>query len=438
MRMSARLLVATCSLFAAAAVAQPVAEPTTAIGPIVGDVEGGTFRPFPMAVPAVRASAALSAQAEVVSKIVRDDLRMSGAFQILDPKSFIDSDGIRANEVRFADWQTVGAQGLAKAELRTDGTGIAVELHGYEVSTQKEAVSKVLAGQGDLRALGHAVADELYRAFTGEPGVFRTKIVLVKKVQGEKHLFVTDVDGENSRQLTKSGGLNLLPSFSPDGRSVLFTSYRNDNPDLFEINLGDGAVKPISQRPGLNTGGRYSPDGKAIAVTLSQDGNSEVYLLDRAGAITKRLTDSWGIDTSPAWMPDGTGIAFVSSRGKNPQIYLAGRDGSNVRQLTFKGNYNQTPAVSPRGTHLAFTARDEHSKFDIFVLNLKTNEVVRVTQDTGNNEEPSFSPNGRLLVFTTTRNGPRQMVVSTLDGQQQTVLPSTSEHSSPCWGPFLK
>jgi TolB protein len=422
-------------LLSAAVAAQAPAAP----GPIVGEVEGGTFRPFPMAVANVRSASALSAAAETISKIIRDDLTMSGAFQVLDPKSFVDNDGVRPADVRFADWAAVGAQGLAKTELRVEGTGVAVELHGFEVPTQKEAVNKVLLGQqADLRALGHAVADELYRAFTGEPGVFRTKIVVVKRVQGEKHLFLVDIDGENPRQLTKSGGLNLLPSFSPDGRSVLFTSYRNDNPDLYEMILADGSVKPLSQRPGLNTGGRISPDGKSIALTLSQDGNSELYLLDRSGAVTKRLTDSWGIDTSPAWMPDGSALMFVSSRGKNPQIYLMGRDGSNVRQVTFKGTYNQTPAVSPRGTHIAFTARDERNKFDIFVMNLQTNDLVRITQDEGNNEEPSFSPNGRLLVFTTTRNKARQLVVSTLDGRQQTVLPSLGEHSSPQWGPFLK
>ena len=411
-------------------------------GPIVGDVEGGEFRPFPLAVAKVRVAAGSDAQkanADVLTRVIRADLEMSGAFQVLDDKSFIDTDGVAPAEVKFEDWKNVGAQGLVKTKLTVAGKDLSVELHAYEVASGKEAGSKVIAGSvDDVRALAHAVADEVFRTFTGEPGVFRTRLAVVKKVQGEKHVFVLDVDGEGARQLTKDGGLNLLPAWSPDGKSLLYTSYRYDNPDLFEQPVGGGEPKAVSRRPGLNTGGRVSPDGSKIAVTLSQDGNSELYLLDRTGNVVKRLTNQWGIDTSPSWSPDGTQIAFVSSRGGHPDLYMMDIAAGSSKRITFKGDYNQTPAFSPRGTHIAFTARDERNVFDIFVLNLKTNEIKRVTQGQGNNEEPSFSPNGRLVVFTTTRNKARQLVISNLDGTKQTVLPSAGDHTSPSWGPFVR
>jgi TolB protein len=411
----------------------PAAPPKT--GPIVGDVEGGEFRAFPIAIASFRGAS----PAELVTSVVRADLAMSGAFQVLDAKSFIDTDGVNAAEIRYPDWQNVGAQGLVKATVRADGAGFVVDVRGYDIAGQKALLEKQFTGKNDdARAVAHAISDEIFRVWTGEPGVFRTKIAVVKKVKGEKHVFLVDVDGENSRQLTKGGGLNLLPSLSPDGASMLFTSYRNDNPDLYEMSLRDGAVRPVSQRPGLNTGGRVSPDGDSVALTLSQDGDSEIYLLDRQGAVQRRLTKTWGIDTSPAWSPDGNTIAFVSSRGKNPQIYTMGKDGSSPKQLTFQGTYNQTPIYSPRGTHIAFTGRDESARFDIFVLQLATGTVTRITQSQGNNEEPSFSPNGRLLAFTTTRNGKRQLVISTIDGKQQTVLPSVGEHHTPSWGPFVR
>ena len=373
----------------------------------------------------------------LLTTVLRGDLEMSGAFQVLDDKSFIDTDGLAPAEVRFADWQNVGAQGLVKARASVAGGDVVVELHAYEVAAQRAVLDKKLTGKlDDVRALGHTLADEVFRAFTGEPGAFRSRIAVVKKVGGEKHVFVVDVDGQGARQVTRGGGLNLLPSWSPDGQSLLFTSYRFDNPDLFEIAVGGGEPRALSRRPGLNTGGRVSPDGTKIAVTLSQDGNSELYLLDRAGNVLKRLTNQWGIDTSPSWSPDGRQIAFVSSRGGHPDLYLLDVDSGSTRRLTFRGEYNQTPSFSPRGTHVAFTARDERNVFDIFVLNLKTNELKRVTQNQGNNEEPSFSPNGRLLVFTTTRNKSRQIVVSNVDGTRQTVLSSSGEHTSPSWGPF--
>ncbi len=419
-----------------------VAAPVLAQAPIVGDIEGKEFRPFPIAVTELRLAPGAEGHkgaAQQLMKIVRADLELTGAFKVLDPKSFIDTDGVTQSTVRFPDWLNVGAAGLIKGQLKDDGGKLAVELHGFEVASAKEGLTKGLSGsKDDVRGLAHLIADEVYRYFTGEPGAFRTKIAFVKKVQGEKHVFVTDMDGQGGGQVTKGGGLNLLPSFAPDGRSLLFTSYRLDNPDLYEISLGDGALKRLSSRPGLNTGGRISPDGSKIALTLSQDGNSEIYLLDRGGGLVKRLTSSWGIDTSPAWSPDGANIAFVSSRAGNPQLYVMGASGGEPKRVTFQGNYNQTPAYSPRGTHIAFTARDERNMFDIFVIDLRTSQIARVTQDQGTNEEPSFSPNGRMLVFATTRSGARQLVVSNLDGTKQTIITSGGEHSSPSWGPFVK
>lgn len=410
--------------------------------PIVGDIEGKEFRPFPIAITELRLAPGAEgkkAVAQQIAQIVRSDLELTGAFKVLDPKSFIDTDGLTQSTVRFPDWLNVGAAGLVKAQLKDEGGRLAVELHGFEVASAKEGLTKTVSGSADhVRALAHELADEVYRYFTGEPGAFRTKIAFVKKVQGEKHVFVVDMDGQGGGQVTRGGGLNLLPSFTPDGRSLLFTSYRLDNPDLYELVLADGSLKRISSRPGLNTGGRVSPDGGKIALTLSQDGNSEIYLLDRGGGLLKRLTSSWGIDTSPAWSPDGSQIAFVSSRAGNPQLYVMASGGGDPKRLTFQGTYNQTPAYSPRGTHLAFTARDERNVFDIFVLDLRTNQIARVTQDQGNNEEPSFSPNGRMLVFSTTRSGGRQIVVSNLDGTKQTIVTAGGEHSSPAWGPFVK
>lgn len=412
----------------------------SAQAPIVGDIEGGEFRPFPIAIPDVRTAPGSEAQkkaAETIAKVVRNDLALTGAFEVLNPKSFIDTDGITQSTVRFPDWLNVKAAGLVKAQLKEEGGKLSVELHGFEVAAAKEGLTKTVSGS-DARALGHEISDEIFRYYTGEPGVFRTKLAYVKRVQGQKQVFMADMDGDGVTQVTKDGGLNLLPSFTPDGRSLLFTSYRMDNPDLFELVLGDGSMKRLSSRPGLNTGGRVSPDNTRIALTLSLDGNSELYLLDRAGAVVKRLTSSWAIDTSPSWSPDGKQIAFVSSRAGNPQLYVMSADGGDAKRITFQGTYNQTPAFSPRGTHVAFTARDERNVFDIFVVDLRSNEIKRVTQDQGNNEEPAFSPNGRMLVFSTTRGGSRQLVVSNLEGTKQTIISAGGEHSSPSWGPFVK
>jgi TolB protein len=420
-------------------VAVTLAIPAAAQDPIIGNIEGAEFRPYPIAVPKFRGEGEGAKLGDRLAEVIRDDLDLSGVFKVLDPKSFIDTDGVTKDAVKFQDWLNVGADGLVKAQVKRAGKSWSVEVHAYEVARKVQGFTKTYTLDGDKeRRLAHAIADDLYEHYTGEPGIFQTKIAVVRKTGGSKHLFVLDFDGENAYQVTRSGSLNLLPAWSPTGGSLVFTSYRYDNPDLFEINLGTRQVSRLSNRPGLNTGGRVSPDNSKIALTLSRDGNSEVYVLDRRGGLHKRLTKSWGIDTSPAWAPDGKKLAFVSSRARHPHIYVMNADGSNQRRLTFEGTYNQTPSFSPRGDIIAFTGRDEYNRFDIFLFYVKTGEIKRVTQGQGNNEDPSFSPNGRLLTFTSTRKGGRQIWISNLEGTHQRQITRGGQHSTPAWGPFRK
>jgi TolB protein len=113
-------------------------------------------------------------------------------------------------------------------------------------------------------------------------------------------------------------------------------------------------------------------------------------------------------------------------------------DGSDQRRLTFKGNYNQTPRWSPRGDQIAFTARDERKVFDVFLVSPETGKISRVTQDQGlTNEEPSWAPNGRLLVLVSDRGGRQQLVVTNPAGDRQKVVTSAAAGiAAPVWGPF--
>src|SRR5262249_23182819 len=151
----------------------------------------------------------------------------------------------------------------------------------------------------------------------------------------------------------------------------------------------------------------WSPDGSRMAVTLTRGGNADIYLLTPEGSIIKRLTDGPGIDTSPSWSPDGGQIAFVSNRLGNPQIYVMSADGGGPRRLTYQGTYNQTPRWCPRADTpmLAFTGRDEHLRFDVFTLDVRSGQVTRLTQNQGDNEEPSWAPNCRVIAYKSSRGG---------------------------------
>jgi TolB protein len=276
------------------------------------------------------------------------------------------------------------------------------------------------------------------RHYTREPGVFSTKIAAIRKARGLFELVLFDVDGKNPRVLLSERSILLTPSWRPDGKELLVTSYRAGRPEIWSVRLADGAFRRVGAVPNA-MGGVFSPDGTRIAFTASDGGNSDVWVMGADGSGARRLTREPALDLSPAWSPDGKRLAFVSDRAGTPQLYVMNADGSGVRRLTFRGNYNQTPQWSPRGDLLAFTARDERKTFDVFAIALEAGRIDRITQDQGRtNEEPSWAPNGRLVVFRSDRNGPAQLVVADAKGERQTVIAGGGDLSAPAWGPWTE
>jgi len=421
-------------LFAASANAQE--------GSIEVPVGIGDIVLFQMAVPSARNVGDVPDTrgiTEALTGTIVRDFKISGYFNLIDPGAFTAAGRTEGMDPTYKDWFNIGTQGLVKVGYKIVGSKVVVDMRLYAVDAGKRVKLKAPYDKPaeldlspkKLRWHAHGFVNEVIRYYTKSPGFFQSRIVLVKRVAKGKELYLVSADGRDETRLTKTGGINMLPSLRK-GR-IYFTSYRNGGPHLFI--LSKGKSKPFSRYNGLNTGAVLSPDGKHVAVTLSKDGNSEIYLLNPdSGAVVKRLTNSWGIDTSPSWSPDGRQIAFVSDRHGSPQIWLMGVDGSNQRRLTFNGDYNQTPAWSPRGDKIAFTARDERNVFDIFTVGVGSGEIVRLTQNQGNNEEPSWSPNGRFVCFTSTRSGESKLYIMTSDGRVQSqVSTGKGEYLTPFW-----
>lgn len=437
----ARALAIAITILATCAGTAAWAEVTS--GRRVIEIGSPDFRPYPLALPEVRATGpAAAAAAEALSRTLRFDFDLAAQFEVLDSKSYLadpEKEGMTAPTIRFEDWVNIGAEGLIKGIVREDKGNLSVELRFFDVATGRPLLSKSQAiSRDDAREVGHAFADEVVELLTGTKGVFRTKIAVVRKSRQSREIWVMDLDGKNLRPVTRNGSLNLLPSWTRNGLGLLFTSYLKHNPNLYEVDLEGGGLTLLSGERGLNTGGAMSPNGRKIALTLSRDGNSEIYVMNADRTGLKRLTNEWAIDSSPTWSPDGAQIAFVSSRYGDPHIFTMNADGSNPRRLTDRGNYNTTPDWSPRGDLIAFTARDERNVFDIFTVDVKTRQIRRLTQDQGNNEEPSFSPDGSHIVFTSTREGRSQVWVMAVDGTNQHRLTTEGDFATPAWSPYLR
>jgi TolB protein len=420
--------------------------PAAAETPVIV-VDSPNFRPLPIAVADFQGDGDARAAAGDTAAIVRNDLALSGLFEVLDPKGFLadPSEGFAATSIKFARWSDVGAEALAKARLGRTGGAIEGELRLYEVRAGRELLAKVIqVPAAEPRRLAHRMADEIVRYYTREPGPFSSRIAAVRKSRGLNELVLFDVDGGAPQVLLSEKRSLVAPAWSPDGKQILVTSYRNGFPELWVYRLADRSLRHLPTN-GNVMGGVYSPDGARIAYTVAEGGQADIWVMNADGSNQRQLTKDpprqSALDLTPSWSPDGKRIVFSSDRAGTPQLYVMSADGGAAERITFQGNYNQTPQWSPRGDFIAFTARDERKVFDVFVYDVQAKAIRRVTQDQGRtNEEPTWAPNGRMLVFRTDRNGPMQLVVSNPGGDRQTVVVGQKgvELAAPAWGPAVE
>jgi TolB protein len=368
--------------------------------------------------------------ARVATETLSKDMDVTGLFQVLDPASFpaqLQSEGLTFSS---ALWSQVGAQAVVKMKAN----GGALEGRVYVVARGDAPVLSKTYRAGDPRDAVHEFANDIVQSFTGKRGVFGSRIAFALTGHSAHEIATVDMDGGRMAPVTRMASDSLLPAFSPGGAEIAFTSYLRSNPDLWIVPASGGRARRVSKQPGLNTGAAWSPDGRSLALTMSYEGNSELYKISPDdGRVQARLTNNSAIDSSPAFSPDGSQIAFVSNRQGSPQIFVMPASGGTPKRVTFQGKYNQTPRFSPRSDkpQLAFTGRDERGVFDVFLLDLKSGHVDRLTQNKGSNLDPTWSPDGRLVAYVSSRGG----IYVTNPETHHEVQVWRGGAASPSWGP---
>ena len=377
--------------------------------------------------------------ARSLPQVTGRDLTFSGLFSVVSDVPAIPPGDPAALRAAFANFASAGAhaglQGLLT--LRGDRAEVEMRLHDLTspefrlISTKKFELPASLA-----RRLAHKVADEVVLQFTGEAGIADTKIAYAGGVGAHKELHVMDYDGAGPTRVTSNNSINLSPVWSPDTRSLAFTSYMRGYPYLYRMfPFEKRGVQVLAGFLGINTSPAFSPDGRSVALTLSRDGNPEVYVLNLANGAFRRLTTYSGIDTEPSWSPTGREIAFVSERAGGAQIFVMDAEGANVRRVTQSG-FNTQPRWSPKGDTIAYTSRQ--GNFDLWAISPDGSNLRRLTAGPGNNEGASWAPNGRHLVFQSSRAGRYQLFTMLADGSEQQPLPrGPGESTSASWSPRL-
>jgi TolB protein len=374
-----------------------------------------------------------SQPARELGDVIAFDMNMSGVVAAETREQMALNGPVSLAGTSYLPWASSGFDLLVRGEYSIKGDNLTVEFRLFDVLNRKMMTAKRYLGKTkDLRFFAHSFADEIMLVVTGEKGCFTTHIAYVSRQTGNKEIVIMNWDGHDQVQLTRNGSINLNPDFSPDGREILFTSYKRRNPDLYKRALSSTVEVPVSNRKGLNITGTWAPDGSRIALALSKDGNSEIYTLARDGSRPTRLTVNHAIEVSPVWSPDGSRIAFVSDRLGKPQIFIMNADGGNVRRLTTAGGYNVNPRWSPKGDKVAY-ARMQGSGFQIYTINTDGTGDTQLTS-AGSSENPAWSPDGRFITFSSKRGGFEAIYVMRSDGSGQTrVSQGKGTATQPAW-----
>jgi len=394
---------------------------------------------FPVAVPQLCDAGGASQPARVIAEVIRKNLDLSGLFKVLDPNAFIEAPGKcgGANNTVYSNWSVIGAEGLVKADIKRVGSNIVAEMYLLDIAQQKAVVGKRYeANENDYERLAHKFSNEILRYFTGQAGVFGSKILFVSKLGRFKDLFVMDMNGSNVKQITKDRGLAMSPAWSPSGDKIVYTSYLSKTPELYMLPASGGRPSRITQRAGLEVGAEFDPTGGYLVAAASIKGVSKIALFDLGGDMIRLISKSSSLDVSPTWSPDGAQIAFCSNRGGGPQIYTMSSEGSGVRRISHAGSkYCTSPVWSPKGDKIAYTCRANGNQ--IFISNPNGSNPSQLTY-AGNNEDPAWSPDGRFLVFSSNFGKRQPMsigILSLLGGSPRQITSSRSGDFQPTWGP---
>ena len=431
--------------------------PTKSFSLIEVDITRGNLNPLPIAVSSLfsneQTQSDLKKELKIndlgleISKVIENNLRQSGLFNPLSKDAFLQKPDIAHLKPRFEDWALIKAQALITGKVIFEDDKLRVEFRLWDVLAGKEMLALAFTTvPKNWRRVGHIITDKVYERLTGEKGYFDTRIIYVSEVgpktQRIKKLAIMDQDGFNNKYLTLGNELVLTPRFSPTNQMVTYLSYFRNLPRVYLLDIETGIQEVVGDFPGMTFAPRFSPDGNKIIMSFAKDGNSDIYTMDIESRIQQRITNHPSIDTSPSYSPDGKYIAFNSDRSGYQQIYVMKRDGSKVKRISFGNGLYGTPVWSPRGDLIAFTKLHK-GKFYIGVMR-PDGEGERLLTENYYQEAPSWSPNGRVLIFyreTKTDDDGRGFSAKLwsidLTGYNERLIDTETDASDPSWSSLL-
>lgn len=275
-------------------------------------------------------------------------------------------------------------------------------------------------------------SDDIIFAATGRPGLSTSRMVFVSDRSGTKQIYMCDTQGQEIQQVTRHAHGAVSPTLSPDGTAIAYTAYRSGFPIVLVLDLGLGWERTVTDTPGTSFGAAFSPEGQRLSLVMSFLGNPEIFVTDLSTNTAGCISDTVGAPSSPSWHPDGKQIIFADDRGQGPRLFVAEvpeGDHTESRLYLWRSGYSfcTDPEFSPDGRMVAFTTRI--GKETAVVIKGYPQGRSQVIQAEGA-QHPSWSPNGRYLCYA--QHG-TLYVHDLRTSQRRVVLTNYGTISEPRW-----
>jgi TolB protein len=413
-------------------------------------ITGDPGLPPKLAVPdfiALSSDAETVAAAKLIGQVLFDDLNFEREFWLIARDTYRTiPQPASLTDVPLNRWKELDADGVLVGSVRKNGNNLVVQVRLIEVNSGGSAFAKEYSGSAkNPRFFAHTISDEVHMDQVQLRGVARTKLAFASNrsgdtlkgpvdLRGVQNIYMADYDGANQTRITVARTLELAPAWSPDAKSIAYTSYASGFPDIIVAEIYQGR----NNRPAHGSDRvhnflpAWSPDGSKLAFMSQRDGNPEIYIVNRDGSGLRRLTNHPENDVTPTWSPTGNQIAFTSNRTGRPQIWIMNADGSGQQQIT-RETWCDRPTWSPAPFNEIAYASQAGGGYDIKIFDFATRSVKSITNGEGSNESPAFSPNGKHLAFASSRAGKYQIFTIDRDGQNLRQITKTGDNRYPNW-----
>ncbi len=358
------------------------------------------------------------------------NLNMTGLFTNLDKRSYLEPNpraGVDPETAPdYTAWSHIGADFLVKGGFSGSGSKLTLEMRLFDVGLGRQMLGKRYTGSSkEGRQMINQFTNDLLAAITGTPGVFGSQIIFASGAPASKVIMMTELGSDDAEKIGSiKGGPSTQPTMGFGGT----TSWIRRNDKKWEL-LVDGKVVASDV---LILSPAFRPDG-TVAAAVSGPTSTGIFSFN--GRSRQPLTNDGGINVSPTFSPDGSRMAYVSDRSGSVGVYVTSANGAGGGVRISGAGKATDPAWSPTGEYIAFVTRET----DICIVRPDGTGLRQLTGGQGANMRPSFSPDGRMIVFDSTRNGRKQLFVMAVNGDsQQPLMPSYNPPQEQAyWSPTM-